>query len=316
MNRRSSHTAAAGARRGLSVWAEHHVHSLVSSLGRMAGKPWSTALTIGVLAVAFALPLGLALILDNVARLSGSVQQSREIDLFLSLDVDAARAGALAEELRARDDVADVELRTPEQGLAQLRAVAGLGDAIEAVGENPLPSLLIVVPAGDELALAAQLRQLPEADLVQHDAQWRQRLDDWLDLGRRIAWLLALLLGFGALLVVGNTVRLELQSRREEIGILQLLGATDGFIRRPFLYLGVWYGLLAGLLALVLMLAAGVALREPLAALVAGYGSGFSLRGFDPVRTAAILAGTAIVGWLGAVAVTTHHLRQTRETGR
>ncbi len=298
----------------LAAWLDHHVYSLVASLGRFLGKPWASALTVGVMAVALALPLGLWLVLGNVAKFSGQVQQSREVSVFLKAEVDPARARALADELRARDDVADATLRTPEEGLQALRA-AGLGDAIDALGDdNPLPSLLVLTPAGDEALLAESLQALPEADLVQHDALWRQRLDGWLRFGNRVALVLALLLGFGALLVVGNTVRLDIQSRREEIGVLQHLGASDGFIRRPFLYLGAWYGLAAGLLAIGLLSVAGVALRPPLAELAASYGSRFSLSGFDPVTALLVTAGAALLGWLGAGIVTGHYLRQTRPT--
>jgi cell division transport system permease protein len=129
-----------------------------------------------------------------------------------------------------------------------------------------------------------------------------------------VAWVLAFLLGLGALLVVGNTVRLDIQSRREEIGVLQLLGATDGFIRRPFLYLGAWYGIGAGVIALGLLAAAGHALREPLAQLAASYGSQFELTGFTPRVALAVLAGAVALGWLGAGFVTGHYLRQTRPT--
>ncbi|NZA25251.1 ABC transporter permease [Luteimonas sp. SJ-92] len=298
----------------LGTWADHHLYSFVSSLGRVFRRPWATALTIGVMAVALALPLGLWLVLDNVARLSGGVQQSREISVFLGLDVPQERARALAEELRGRADIAAVDLRTPEQGLQELRERGGLGEAIDAVGENPLPAVLVVVPAGDETLLAGSLARLPEADLVQHDAQWRQRLDGWLRFGGRVVWVLAVLLGLGALLVVGNTVRLDIQARREEIGVLQLLGATDGFIRRPFLYLGTWYGLAAGALALGLLGVAGLALNDAVAGLAASYGSGFALSGFAPAQLLAVVLGAAALGWLGASLVTGHFLRQTRPT--
>ena len=228
------------------MWFDHHVYSLVASLGRMLRKPWATALTIGVMAVAIALPVGLWAALANVQRFAGDVQQARQISVFLKPEIALDRARALADTLRGRADIAAVDLRTPEQGLLELRKVSGLGEAISTLDGNPLPSLLVVTPAGDEALLAASLQTLPEADVVQHDAGWRQRLDGWLRFGTRLAWVLAALLGLGALLVVGNTVRLDIQSRREEIGVLQLLGATDGFIRRPFLYLGACYGLVAG----------------------------------------------------------------------
>jgi cell division transport system permease protein len=306
-------------RGGPLTWLDHHLYSFVSSLGRFARRPWATLLTIGVMAVALALPLGLWLVLGNVERFAGSAQESRRIDVFLAEGIDEDRARALAAELESREDVGTVAAVAPAEGLEQMRAVDGLAEAIDALAlqeasDNPLPWLLQVVPAGDELLVADTLRSLPEAALVQHDAQWRQRLDGWLRFGGRVAWVLAALLGLGALLVVGNTVRLDIQSRREEIGVLQLLGATDGFIRRPFLYLGAWYGLAAGGLALGLLTVAGMALRVPLAELAASYGSSFALAGFDLRRTAAVLLGATVLGWLGAGVVTGHFLRQTLPT--
>ena len=303
-----------GARSRLATWFDHHVYSLVASVGRMLRKPWATALTIGVMAVAITLPLGLWAALGNVERFTGTVEQSRQISLFLKPQITLDRARALADQLRGRGDIATLDLRTPEQGMEELRRSSGLAEAITAVEGNPLPSVLIVTPKGDETMLADSLRTLPEVDVVQHDAAWRQRLDQWLRFGVRLAWVLALLLGLGALLVVGNTVRLDIQSRREEIAVLQQLGATDGFIRRPFLYLGLSSGLAAGLIALGLLPAADRALREPLAALAQSYGSRFALRGFDLVDAIAIVIGAGLLGWIGAGLVTGHYLRQTRPT--
>jgi cell division transport system permease protein len=299
----------------LGIWISHHLHSVVFSLGRALRKPWATLLTVAVMALALALPLGLSIALDNLKHFAGSVQQSRDIDLFLKPELDAAAAQSLAQMLRDRVDVAQVVVRTPDEGLAELRQSAGLGEAIDALGENPLPTLLIVTPAnGDDAALAKSLEALPQADLVQHDALWRQRLDGWLGFGARLVQVLSMLLGLGAALVVGNTVRLDIQARREEIGVLQLLGASDGFIRRPFVYLGAWYGLGAGLVALGLIGVCGLALRPPLASLSQSYGSPFVLHGLDLLHSSMVLVGTVILGWLGAWLVTGHFLRQTRPT--
>jgi cell division transport system permease protein len=302
----------------VGMWFDHHVYSLVASLGRLFRRPWATALTVGVMAVALALPLGLWATLQNVQRFAGDMQQSRQVSLFLKPAIAVDRAKSLAEELKSRPDIAAIELRTPEQGLQELRE-RGLGDSLASLEGNPLPSVLIVTPrldgsAGDAGALATSLQALPEADVVQHDADWRNRLDQWLRFATRVAWVLAGLLGLGALLVVGNTVRLDIQSRREEIGVLQLLGASDGFIRRPFLYLGACYGVLAGALALALLTGTDLALREPLAELVRSYGSRFTLHGFDIAQAAAIVLGAGALGWLGAGLVTGHYLRQTRPT--
>ncbi len=314
MSRKPAATGPVRAPSRLGVWRDHHLHSVAFSLGRALRKPWATLLTVLVMALALALPLGLSVALDNLSRLAGTVQQSKDIDVFLKPEVDVAAARALADALRRRGDVAGILVRTPDEGLAELRERGGLAEAIDALGENPLPSLLVVTPKGDDALLATSLQGMPQVDLVRRDAQWRQRLDGWLRFGMRLVLVLALLLGLGALLVVGNTVRLDIQSRREEIGVLQLLGASDGFIRRPFLYLGAWYGLAAGAIALGLLAACGLALRAPLAALSASYGSHFVLSGLDVPRAALVLLGTTVLGWLGAGLVTGHFLRQTRPT--
>ncbi len=314
MNAPTNKEAAAPSR--LGVWLHHHGHSVVFSLGRAWRKPWATLLTIMVMALALALPLGLSIALDNLTHFAGSVQQSRDINLFLKTDADAAAAGQAADSLRGRADVANVTVQTPEQGLQELRDGAGLGEAIDALHDNPLPTLLIVTPkaGADDARLAQSLEGLPQADLVQHDALWRKRLDAWLGFGARLVQVLSVLLGLGAALVVGNTVRLDIQARREEIGVLQLLGASDGFIRRPFLYLGAWYGLGAGAVALALIGVAGLALRPPLAALSESYASPFVLHGLDLLHSSFVLVGTVVLGWLGAWLVTGHFLRQTRPT--
>lgn len=317
MNKPAAATAAQPRSR-LAAWSDHHAQSLVASLGRMLRKPWATLLTVGVMAVALALPAGLWLALENVARLAGTVEQAREITVFLKPEVPLEQARTLSDTLRGRADVARVIWRTPDEGLAQLRAGAGdaqaafYDEAITALDANPLPSVLVVTPRGDELALAEALRALPGADQVQHDADWRRRLEGWLRFGERLAAVLAVLLGLGALLVVGNTVRLDIQSRREEIAVLQSLGATDGFIRRPFLYLGAWYGLTAGALALGLLTATALALRPPLRALADSYGSPFGLSGATPLQALIVIAVATGLGWLGAGVVTGHFLRQTR----
>ena len=304
----------------LGAWLDHHGYSIVASLGRLLRKPWATLLTVGVMALALALPLGLWVVLQNAARLGGEVQTSRDVAVFLKPELDAARVSAIAEELRKRADVANVAVVAPAEALAQMRERPDIAAAIEVLGEDAaqaaLPSVLRVGPKGDEVALAQALQQLPDAERVQHDALWRQRLEAWLRFGARVALVLAALLGLGALLVVGNTVRLDIQSRREEIGVLQHLGATDGFIRRPFLYLGAWYGLAAGALALGVLTLAWMALRQPLAELAGRYGSSFTLHGLPPLQGVAVLAGAGLLGWAGAALVAGHYLRQTRPVGR
>lgn len=304
-----------GLGRRFRAWREQHAWSLVSSLGRFFQRPFATLLTVGVMAVAMAMPLALGLVLANLERLSGSVQASREIGVFLRTEVDAAAAEALAARVRARADVATVEVKTPAQGLEEFRQLSDLAGALALVGDNPLPYVIRVQPgAGDETRLAAALATMPGVELVQHDAVWRRRLAAWLDFGRQLTWVMGSLFALGVLLVVGNTVRLEIGARRDEIAVLQQLGATDGFVRRPFIYLGAWYGLAAGLLALGLLGGAAALLQPGLASLVGSYGSSFRFHGPDVLSLVVIVFTTTALGWLGAWLASGHHLRQTRPT--
>lgn len=301
-----------GLRERLRAWRDLHLYSLFSSIGRMMQRPWATALTVGVMAVALALPLCLAMLIGNVEKLSGSFREAREVSLFLDVKADETAAQALAQQLRADAQVQAVLLRTPDEGLAEFREMADFADALALLEDNPLPAVLVVTPVTgiDPLVLAQRLRALPDIDFVQHDAQWRARLTAWLDFGRHLALAAAALLGVGVLLVVGNTVRLDIQGRAEEIQTVQLLGATDGFVRRPFLYLGAWYGLFAGLLALAVAALAPWFLRAPVAALVESYGSRFQMKGLDPILALAALAVSVALGWLGAWLAAGHHLRR------
>ncbi len=298
----------------LSAWRDQHVYSFLSSLGRIVSKPFSTFLIVGVMAIAMAMPLALGMVLLNVQRVSGTVQAAREMSVFLKPEISFEQANILAKKLTARKDVEKVTVVSPDEGLAEFRKLSDLAQSIDLLGSNPLPSVLKIRPKDDGMALAEALQLWPEADVVQHDGQWRQRLNAWLSLGERMLKILSLLFGLGVLLVVGNTVRLDIGSRREEIAVMQQLGATDGFIRRPFLYLGFWYGLAAGALALGLSLFAGLALDERLRPLLATYDSRFTLQGPDLMMVLALLACSAILGWIGAWLASGHHLRQTRPT--
>ena len=315
--------AAAVERRGprfgerLGAWRDLHLYSLVSSLGRLVQRPWATLLTVGVMAIALALPLCLGLVLGNVEALSGSFREAREVSLFLKPELDAVQIEAVRDRVQRLPGSETVVLRTSAEGLAEFRQMADFAGALELLDYNPLPAVLVVTPqSGVEGAtLAETLRNLPEADFVQHDAEWRARLGAWLGFGRRLVGLAAGLLGLGMLLVVGNTVRLDIQGRAEEIQTVQLLGATDGFVRRPFLYLGAWYGLLAAVIAIGIALGARQALHAPVATLVESYGSRFELRGLEPLTALWVVLGAMALGWLGAWLAAGHHLRQTLPSG-
>lgn len=296
----------------LAAWRDAHVQALASSLLRIATRPAATALTVGVMAVALALPLCLALLLAEMQRFSGSLRESREIAVFLEVDADAKAADDWAQHWRADPAVSSVLLRTPGDGLEELRSLDALGGTLEVLDYNPLPYVALVDPApgADDAALAARLQALPEVDFVQHDAQWRRRLGAWLTLGQRITAVAAMLLGLGVLLVVGNTVRLDIQDRAAEIATVRLLGASNGYVRRPFLYLGAYYGALSGLLALAIAWTVQRALALPVASLVEVYAGSFSLTGLPPLTAIIAVLAALALGWIGAWLAVGHHLRQ------
>jgi cell division transport system permease protein len=298
----------------LNAWRELHLFSFVSSFGRIVQRPVSTLMTIGVIAVALALPLCFAVLLVNVEQLSGAFRESREISLFLKPGASAESVQKTRERVESDPRVESVVLRTPEEGMAEFRQLTDFAGALALLEENPLPAVLVVTPKPSEspLELARFFQEkAPDVDFVQHDAAWRARLSAWLEFGHGLALTIAALLGLGVLLVVGNTVRLDILSRAEEISTMQLLGATDGFVRRPFLYLGAWYGLFAGLLALSIARLARSALADPVAGLAESYGSHFSLQGLPWLWSIGALAASVALGWLGAYLAASHHLRHT-----
>lgn len=296
----------------LAAWRDQHLYSFFSSLGRLAARPLATALTVFVLGFALALPLLFWLGFDNARELSGGMRQAREVTLFLKPAMDSTTVAAFAGELRRRSDVADVLIRTPEQGLAEFRQLSGFDKALDILPDNPLPSVLVVTPRDlpdvDNSPMLAEFGADSRIDLVQYDAAWRRKLSDILHFGERMLAVLASLLAAATLLVIGNTVRLDIQARSAEVSVMQLMGASNGFIRRPFLYAGLWYGLLGALFALAVVGAAGVALSAPLDRLLDSYGHRLALRGVGAGTAFVVIACGVLLGWLGAFTVVTRHL--------
>jgi cell division transport system permease protein len=296
----------------LRAWREQHLYSFFSSLGRLAARPWASVLTVLVLGFALALPLLFFLVFDNARALSGGLREAREVTAFLKPSVNAADAGAFAEALRGRGDVGGVLVRTPEQGLEEFRQLSGFGEALDALRTNPLPTVLVVTPQvgvdDEHPALVTDLQADARVDLVQYDAQWRRRLSGILHFGERVVAIVAVLLALATLLVIGNTVRMDIQARAEEISVMQLMGASNGFVRRPFLYSGLWYGLFGSVFALLVVAAAQFALAEPVGRLLDSYAHRFSLHGIGVLDALIVVIVSALLGWLGAFVATARHL--------
>ncbi|HET6911993.1 MAG TPA: permease-like cell division protein FtsX [Rhodanobacteraceae bacterium] len=297
----------------IAIWREQHAWGCAASLHTLGQRPFGTALTVLVMGFALALPLAFYLLLANVQRLSGSVSESQAISVFLQPSANAAAADALATQLRTRADVSDVAVKTPQQGLTELASLQGFGEALHALPDNPLPYVLLIQPRqhlgrAETDALVKDLRALPHVDAVQDNGAWRARLDAFIALGQRITALLAALLALAAIGVIGNSVRLDIRSRSEEIVVQRLVGASAGFVRRPFLYEGVWYGVLAGLIAVALVIALEWGLAAPVQALTASYAGRIAFGGLPVWILILVPLAAALLGWIGAFLASTRHL--------
>jgi len=247
-----------------------HRASLVGAIKRLAGQPFASLLTILVIATALALPAGLRVAVNNADAVSNSWQGAADFTVYLKLDVSEEAAQRIAHALEARADVASVTLIDRDEALAEFRARSGFGEALDALGGNPLPHALVVSPASgvatDVETLAKAIGALPETDLVQVDTAWVARLRAMLALADRLVDFATVLLALAVAIVIGNTIRLEINNRSVEIEVTKLVGGTDGFIRRPFLYLGLCYGLAGAVVALGVVAVALLLLRPPVRA--------------------------------------------------
>jgi cell division transport system permease protein len=299
----------------ISAYFSRHAQVLIGSLGRIVGQPFATLMTMGVIAVALALPLFLSLLLQNARSATGNWNEAYDLSVYMDKKANAARTQALAKQLRLRGDVASVRVVTAEQALAEFRSDSGFGSALDALADNPLPDTLVVTPTlsastpqGTE-TLKSAIAALGDVQTVQIDTEWVKRLHAMLDLLRRVVLLTGALLGIGIVLIVSNTIRLDILNRRAEIEVMKLVGASDGFARRPFLYSGIWYGLGGGLLALMLVGVASTVLARPVAQLAFLYGSSFSMRGLETVTALWVLSLAVGLSWLGSWLAATRHIR-------
>jgi cell division transport system permease protein len=299
----------------ISAYFSRHAQVLIGSLGRLARHPFASLMTMGVIAVALALPLFLGLLLQNARVATGNWNQAYDLSVYMDKRAGAARVQAVAKQLKARGDVAAVRIITAEEALAEFRNDSGFGKALDVLRDNPLPDTLVVTPTltastpqGTE-TLKAVISGLSDVQTVQIDTDWVKRLHAMLDLLRRVLLLTAGLLAVGIVLIVSNTIRLDILNRRAEIEVMKLVGASDGFARRPFLYSGFWYGLGGGLLALILVGIATVVLARPIAQLAFLYGSAFRMQGLKLVTGLGVLTLAASLSWIGSWLAATRHIR-------
>lgn len=302
----------------LRTYLRLHGFALFSSLGELWRAPLMTMMTLMVIAVTLALPLTFYLALINLQRLGGSMEESWKISLYLRPELSREDGEKLRQRLQKHEAVASIRLIDKEDALDEFRRHSGFGDALDALTENPLPVVLEVLPKSQWESpkklekLVAEWKKLPGVDLVQWNMHWLHRLRGWLQLAQRGVVILGCLLSLTVLLVVGNTIRLELQNRHQEIEVMKLLGATHSFIRRPFLYAGFWYGAWGGMLALLLVWILSHLMQGPVQRLADLYGTVFTIDFIsfsDQLRFAFLSFALGVAGaWL----VVTRHLWRLR----
>lgn len=312
---RGAKVATTTSRQVLEAWWRHHKSSGRDSLLRLLETPLQSLLTWMVIAIALALPAGLYLGLHNLQSLGDGWQDSAQMSVFLKREAKATALERFQEDLKKNADIASFESISPANALAEFQRFSGLGDVLSSLDENPLPTVFVIQPnnkiSTPELLdqLRERLAQHPIVDNVQLDLGWLRRLHELLSLGERIVISLASLLSLGVLLIIGNTMRLAIENRRDEIVVTKMVGGTNGFVRRPFLYTGFWYGLGGGLLALILIAIVSFWLSGPIANLITLYESEYSLTGMGFSDVLALLMSACFLGWLGAWIAVSRHLK-------
>lgn len=299
----------------LGVWARAHASNCAAALGRLMHQPLASLMTILVIAVTLALPAALHLLIKNAESISGSWESALDFSVYLNNNVtldDAQRLGRLIEQ---RADVQSVVLVSAEQALAEFKEHSGFGSALDHLAGNPLPHTLVVRPsaANTERSMALldeELSNLPETELVQTDTEWVQRFHAILDMLKSAIAMGGGILGVAILIIIGNTIRLDIQNRREEIEVTKLIGASNAFVRRPFLYSGLWYGLGGGLLALGLVGYGLYALEEPISRLAGLYNSSFQALSLDVRESLTIIGAGVLLGLSGSWIAVARHMRR------
>ena len=297
-----------------SAYIDHHKVVAKDSLKRLFESPSGSIMTWLVLAIALSLPMTLYIALENVKQLSGSWDQSSQISVYLKPTTLPRFAQQLNKDIATWPSVNSSHYISPDQALKEFSAQTGLSDVIAGLESNPLPAVISVLPKLDSKdtqalqSLQDKLLLNPHVDSVQLDLLWVKRLYQFMELGQRIVWALAALLGLAVLLIIGNTIRLSIESRRDEIRVVKLVGGTNAFVRRPFLYTGLWFGLGGGLIAWVLMSSGLYWLSGPVERLIGLYGSDFVMQGLGFKDSVLLILDAVVLGWLGAWLAVSKHL--------
>lgn len=311
-------------RRRNRAWLRRHSYSFFSSLGVLLQHKLGTLMTVLVLGIAMFLPLGLYVTLENLGGMNLRQDEWSAVTVFFASGTTEAEVKRVAKELEKRMQPEKVVVISPAEGLADFREASGFGESLDMLEENPLPWVMQVSPQPGSTGkmeenvaeLTAYLQSIDSIEVTQFDYKWLQRLGRMLELGEAVVTVLILLFGLAVVVVVANTIRLDVASHAEEIEILALVGAGNAFIRQPFLYSGLWYGMMGGILAIILLYLTSFYLGGPLGLLLETYGTVFTLRGLGGSNTLWLVLGGGLLGWLGALISVQRYLRLLQVGGR
>jgi len=297
----------------LKNYLTRHAQNCVGSLGEMSRHRLSSALTIAVIGIALAMPSALNIMVNSGRALAGGWDTVRDFSAYLQPGTSFEEAERLGDLIQAMDIIESVTLISADRALTEFKADSGFGEILSALDDNPLPHTVVIRPQADAPpealnSLEQELIARSDVDMVKLDTEWVARLNAILDLARRAIWIAAVMLIGAVIVIIGNTTRLDIQNRRAEIEVSKLLGASDGFVRRPFLYMGFWYGTLGGFFALILLTVSLWLLSGPVDRLASLYGGGFDRPGVDPVTFLTVLGGGVLAGLGGAWSAVARHL--------
>ena len=304
--------AKTGRRDRLVAWLSHHQRVCRSTLAVLLGDPFASLMTWLAIGIALGIPLILYVVLQNVSSISGDWGGKPRVTLYLAEEVTREAGQAFAREIQQRPGIDETEFVSSNSALQEFQRKSGFGDVLSSLDRNPLPHVIEVVPANPDPIELGELVSVWKANLlvenVSVDLEWLERLFALLVFAERLVSALAIVLGLGVMLVMGNTIRLAIENRREEIEVIKLVGGTDAFVRRPFLHLGFWYGLGGAVMAFFLLQTSLYFLSTPVEMLAQSYRDDFALQGLGFLGNMLLLFGGSILGITGSVLAVSRHL--------
>lgn len=297
----------------------HHLQSLVFSLGKIYKAPTTTIMTVAVIGITLSLPSGFYLFLKNIEAMSGDLSSSTQITLYLDLKTSEKSARKLSKTLASKETIQETEFISRDSALKTFRQSSGFGKSIDTLSNNPLPHTIIVVPESDSdrfeiKNLLNSLQSIPEVKIAKLDTEWLERLFTILEIAKRAVGIITLLFAFAVLLIIGNTIRLDIQNRYQEIIVTKLIGATNAFIRRPFLYGGLWYGLFGGIISWLIVELGYLAISGPLGRLDLLYQAELDIVTFSFQDFIILITSSTLLGLTGSWIAVAKHLNQIEPT--